>query len=202
MTSTSQPWPGNRVEPGSVRKRALVLPGRGYTVAYPLLHWTCAALAEGGWFVQTVTWDTGDLGANEPTGQRYVEYVTAGAARAAEEMPAAETTLVVGKSLGTFATGWATERRWPGAWLTPLLGRPEVRHPLLDAVRHGIPGLLVGGSADPSWNGVSARETGMPVHEVAGGDHSLETRTGWADSARNVSEAVAAVAAFAGSLGG
>jgi hypothetical protein len=194
-SATSGPWPGNRVDGGAVPRLALVLPGRGYTVAHPLLHWTCRALSEDGWFVQAVSWDAEDL-----TADRAGEFVAGAAVQASDRAPRADTTLVVGKSLGTFAAGWATGRGWPGVWLTPLLDLPEITQPLRAAARDGIQGLLVGGTADPSWNGAVARELGLPVHEVHGANHSLEMASGWSDSVESVRVAVSAVARFAATL--
>lgn len=195
MTSTSHPWPGNRVDASRVRQRAIVLPGGGYTVAHPLLHWTCLALAEAGWFVQAVRWDADGLRLEDAPA-----FVTGAAARAADDAPPAGTTLVVGKSLGSFAARWATERGWPGVWLTPLLSRPEIAVPLAEAARAGIPGLLVGGTADPSWDSAVAHDIGHDVHEVEGADHSLESTEGWIRSIDSVRAAVGAVTEFAGTL--
>src|SRR5690348_6548714 len=64
-------------------------------------------------------------------------------------------TLIVGKSLGTNAATIAAERGLPGIWLTPLL-RDDVVVTALRAA--SAPQLLIGGTADPLWDGAVARE--------------------------------------------
>ncbi|MFF0821704.1 alpha/beta hydrolase [Micromonospora haikouensis] len=78
--------------------------------------------------------------------------------------------LLVGKSLGSFAAPFAADRGVPAIWLTPLLHRAEVTGALARAT---APFLLVGGTADPSWDGVAARRLSPHVLEVDGADHSL-----------------------------
>lgn len=100
--------------------------------------------------------------------------------RAADELearaPAAGRTLVLAKSLGTCAADWASRRGYPGIWLTPLLTEARVRGALS---RQTAGGLLVGGTADPAWDGAAAHATGLDVVEVPGADHALHVGTDW-----------------------
>jgi hypothetical protein len=55
-------------------------------------------------------------------------------------------------------------------WLTPLLHRPEVVEAL---ARASAPFLLVGGTADPSWDGAVARRLTPHVLEVPDAHHGM-----------------------------
>jgi len=78
--------------------------------------------------------------------------------------------VLVGKSLGTFAAELAAERGLAAVWHTPLLSEP----PFVAAVRRATaPCLLLGGTADPYWDGALARSLTPHVLEVPGADHGL-----------------------------
>ena len=140
---------------GEPRGTALFLPGRAYTCDGPLLMFTAFACLQAGWRVRQVWW--------QPDGPD-TDWVYAEAERAAE---GTDPGLVVGKSLGTRATGWAARRRLPAIWLTPLMDDPGV----LAGIRtNPSRQLLVGGTADPFW-----ATPPLPEHvetlEVEGADH-------------------------------
>jgi hypothetical protein len=78
--------------------------------------------------------------------------------------------LVLAKSVTTRASGLVAERGWAGIWLTPLLDDAES---VAGLRRRSAPALLVGGTADPSWDGELARELSDDVLEVGGADHGL-----------------------------
>jgi hypothetical protein len=78
--------------------------------------------------------------------------------------------LLIGKSLGTNAAALAAERDLPAIWLTPLLHLPHVVTALDRAT---APFLLVGGTADFSWDGRVARRVTPHVFEVADADHGM-----------------------------
>lgn len=169
----------------SVARRALVLPGNGYHVGLPLLHWTCEVLHAGGWYVHVVDWESSGIDQRKD-GFAFVE-------RAAErlelEAPSAPQTLVVGKSLGTFAVPWAAERGYPGIWLTPVLQRDEIANGL---ATYPAPSLVVGGTDDRACWRSDAPVSGDRV-EVEGADHSIEIGEDWRasmDAHRTVMDAV------------
>jgi hypothetical protein len=84
--------------------------------------------------------------------------------------PVAGRPLLIGKSLGTHAAGIAAESALPAVWLTPILTANSV----VDALRRATaPALLVGGTADPLWQGSLARELSDHVLEVDGADHGM-----------------------------
>jgi hypothetical protein len=169
--------------------RALVLPGRAYTVDHPLLYWTCQVLAGAGWQITAARWEIDAAALAEP--DTFVE-------RAADELdrvaPPAPCTLVVAKSFGTRAAGWASERALPAVWLTPLLTEPRVVQALSDSP---APGLLVGGSVDELWSSTAAHAIGMDVLEVPDADHALHVTGDWRASVEALRQVLQAVEAFA-----
>ena len=84
--------------------------------------------------------------------------------------PATGSTAPFGKSLGTLAASLAADRNLPAIWLTPLLDLPWVIEAL---ARAQAPFLLVGGTADQTWNSKAAHELTTHVLEVRGADHGL-----------------------------
>jgi hypothetical protein len=144
---------------------AVLLPGRGYGPQAPLLYYARLLLRGRGWSVRTVDWE-------KAPGLDLADHAAV-AAFAGEVLATADPArdLVVGKSLGSLALPVAAERGLPGIWLTPLLGVEGVRRA---AARAGASALLIGGTADPYWDGAAAAATGAAVFEVPGADHSLE----------------------------
>jgi hypothetical protein len=142
-----------------------LLPGRGYGPDAPLLYYARELLRSRGWAVRTVHWER--VPNLDPTDHAAVAAV-AGETLGGSD-PARD--LVVAKSLGSLALPAAAERGVPGIWLTPLLGIEDVRRA---AARAAATTLLIGGTADPYWDGAAARATGAAVFEVPGADHSLE----------------------------
>lgn len=144
---------------------ATVLPGRGYGPQAPLLHYAAFLLRARGWAVRTLRWErVAGLDAADPVAVAAVcEAVLDGADPARD--------VVVGKSLGSLALPAAARRGLPGVWLTPLLAVEEVRRA---AATTAAPTLLVGGAADPYWDGAAVAATGCVALEVPAADHSLE----------------------------
>jgi hypothetical protein len=95
-----------------------------------------------------------------------VARATAALAMAAEP----DRVLVVAKSLSTRAAGLAAEKGYPAVWLTPLLNDEEIVSALR---RRRAPALLVGGTADPSWDGALARSLTEDVLELDAVDHGF-----------------------------
>ncbi|MGH3730857.1 MAG: alpha/beta hydrolase [Micromonosporaceae bacterium] len=164
----------------------------GYTPARPLLHFTRAVFARSGWSVQEIWWNaTGGL-----DGGQLADWVMSEARRAVD-VEKADRIVLVGKSLGTFATGLAAERSLPGIWLTPLLTQARV----VDALsRAGAPTLLIGGSADPAWDGDLASKLGHPYLEIANADHGMEIEDDPAESVKILGQVTATVSDFVAGL--
>jgi hypothetical protein len=166
-------------QPGRVERDpdrvAFLLPGSQYSVERPLLHFAGAVFLRHGWTTQEIRWPGG---APQREGRDFhVWFSELRSFVAAHVSPIldAETApkiALVGKSMGAFAAGLAADRGLPGIWLTPVLRDSDVP---TDLRRSIAPFLLVGGSADPSWDGALARGLGRPVYEAEGADHSMET---------------------------
>jgi hypothetical protein len=101
--------------------------------------------------------------------------------------------LLIGKSLGSYAAPIAAERSLPAIWLTPLLYDPIVVAALEQAP---APALLVGGTADQSWDGDLARRLSPHVFEVDGANHNLYVSGPLAESVAVLGRVVVAVEEF------
>ena len=148
---------------GELERVLVVLPGAQYHPAGPLLWFSHEVAASKGWSVLEV-WDEYLDRSVDPW--RWVEER---AEAALAHVGAAEAVLVT-KSITSRAARIAGERSLPGIWLTPLLYDAEIA---LLFERLDAPALLVGGTADESWDGEVARRTGHEVLELEGADHSL-----------------------------
>jgi len=139
--------------------RALVLPGLNFTADRAVLHYTIRTLLSRRWAVDVVRWRPA-----RPDVHRWARE------QATQLIQQSRPRLVVGKSLGTWGLPAAIATGCAGIWLTPLLIDPEQAALRLDR-RH----LLVGGTADRSWDSAAAAATGAQVMEIPDADHSLET---------------------------
>ncbi|GAB7005938.1 hypothetical protein JCM18899A_34110 [Nocardioides sp. AN3] len=144
--------------------RAVLLPGRAYTPAMPLLAAVVDVLLQDGWAVREVWWTAPD----GLTQRRTAGWVADEARTAAAGW--AERPLLIGKSLGTFAAPYAARERLDSVWLTPLLGDRRVRKGIR---RNRARQLLVGGTADEAWVPAAAARTRADVLELPDADHSL-----------------------------
>jgi hypothetical protein len=140
---------------------AVVIPGRMFGAGAPLLMYTGDLAEVRGATVHRHEW----TGTPPEQPDEYEPWVRAQLTPLPGEQP-----LLIAKSLGTMAAGLAAERDLPAVWITPLLHRPEVVAALERAT---APFLLVGGTADSSWDGVVARRVTPHVFEVPEADHGL-----------------------------
>jgi hypothetical protein len=164
----------------------VVLPGARYLPFAPLLWFTREVARARGWSVLEV-WDE-YLDRSEDPWRWVEERAEAALARVGD----AEV-LLVSKSLTSRAVRLAADRGLPGVWLTPLLHEPEIAR---EFERLGAPALLVGGSADESWDGELARRVGHEVLELADADHGLQLAGDPGASVDLLGRVVAAVDAF------
>ncbi len=150
---------------GDPERVAVTLPGAFYLPAAPLLWYTRETLQAQGWSVLDV-WDEWDrsIDAHQWVGERI--------SAALEHIGVVSTRLVVAKSLSTLALPTAADEGLPGVWLTPLLDEESVRAALVNST---APTLLVGGTADPTWDSQFAQGLpGIDLFEVDGADHLLQ----------------------------
>ena len=146
---------------------AVLVPGRGYPPMAPLLFFTGLALLQHGWRVEHHWWDPPAYESDEQT-ITWVRSEVAGA------LPTSGRVMVVGKSLGTWATPLAAERELPAIWLTPILDDPALVRPI---AANPAPQLLIGGSADELWDSAVARDLASrtcTVVEIPGADHIMQ----------------------------
>lgn len=165
-------------------QRAVLVPGRGYDTRGPLFAYVGEALRRLGFDVHEVTWQPPrDLGVDRAAGW------------VAEQVRPvlADGDLLVGKSLGSLAAPLAADLGLRSVWLTPLLNNPDVVEAL---GRAGAPCLLVGGTADPSWDGEVARRLSPHVLEVPEADHSMLVPGPLARSAEALGRVCTAVEEF------
>jgi predicted alpha/beta-hydrolase family hydrolase len=172
--------------PGEPVGTAVVLPGRAYPPAAPLLAFAGYALLAAGWSVRDVWWE-------EPV-QQDATWVGARLATATDGVDGP--VMVVGKSLGTRATALAAERSYPAIWLTPLLTDPAC----VDGIRaNPARQLLIGGTADDLWDPAAAASLAserVDVLQLDGLDHVLLDRADPVRSAEALVEVTRAMVRF------
>jgi hypothetical protein len=151
---------------------AVILPGAAYSVQAPLLWFARREAIAAGRNVLAVV----DTFARDVDPVRWVEErFDAALAYVGDRDPRP---VVIAKSLTTLAASSAAQRSLPAVWLTPLIapGGPPFAPLVLAGLREGsAPRLLIGGSADPSWDGSVARSLpAAQVLELQDADHGLE----------------------------
>lgn len=147
---------------GTNGRTAVLLPGRGYSPNHPVLYYAREVLLVQGWSVKEIYWSPDDLISEEALIER---------AKAALDEVVDNNPLVLGKSLGSLVLPWVVQQGWPTIWLTPLLNRPELIAALKNVTSKT---LLVGGTADVTWDSNVAKAGGQQVLEMPGADHGLE----------------------------
>ncbi len=173
---------------GSSERLVVGLPG-AFAVGAPALIFCLQALVRRGWTAVQVNDEYYDSRRNAT--DWVVERANAALASAAEP----EHILVVAKSLSTRASGLVADLGYPAVWLTPLLNDQESVNGLR---RRRAPALLVGGTADPAWDGELAHAISDDVLELEGVDHGFG-RPGDdpLDTLDNLKQVVQAVTTFA-----
>jgi hypothetical protein len=175
MTETFRPRPSEpeRVERDPDRV-AFLIPGHAYSVERPLLHFARAVFMKHGWTTQAVRWPERPPQRGQDLQLWFAQLRSFVHAHMSQVLSAeaAPKIALVGKSMGAFAATLAADRGLPGIWLTPVLRDSEVPD---DLRRSTAPLLLVGGTADPSWDSGLARSLGRPLYEAEDADHGMET---------------------------
>ncbi|WP_125777135.1 alpha/beta hydrolase [Antribacter gilvus] len=187
-------WQWHTTE-GDPARVATLLPGSGYTTAGPLLHYARVALSQQGWTVRALDW----LERPDTATARSV-YNIAVSDGGGSALPGARH-LVVAKSLGTLALPAAARLGVPGVWLTPVLTGASAAEVRTAVIELGPDHLLVGGTADPLWDGAVASTSAAQALEIQGADHSLEIEGGWQESLAVLERVTAAIEEFARAAG-
>ena len=149
---------------GDPDRVVVVLPGALYLPFAPLLWFAREVALARGWSVLEV-WDEYRDRSEDPW--RWVFERAEAALRHAGD---ARTALAT-KSITSRAVTMAAEIGLPGIWLTPLLRDDEIA---TGFEQLSAPALLVGGTADESWDGELARGTGHEVLELEGANHAVQ----------------------------
>jgi hypothetical protein len=145
---------------GDPDRTAILLPG-AMLAGMPANAFVARPLREAGWRVVQAWADARRVEERERWPLELAEAALGYAGGAA---------LISGKSAGSLAAPFAAEHRLPAIWTTPLLGHRQCA----DGLRaRTAPVLLVGGTADESWDSALARELGDEVLELDGADHGL-----------------------------
>lgn len=189
----------------STKKRnAVVIPGGQFGPHVPLLMFAADAAENRGARIHPISWHGPEQPIEVPPEDR-PDWVAARLTPVLAEWdtttPEEELTapspdalpLLIGKSFGTYAAALAADRGLPAVWLTPLLTDARV----LAALRRATaPTLLIGGTADPVWDGAAARELSPYVLEVPDADHGLYVPGPLAGSAAVLGRVVTSVEEF------
>lgn len=184
---------------GPSSRRALVVPGRAYSPAAPLLDLARQALLQHGWTVRQLWWDAPALGVAYDARAWVLGEVDAAMAAERATPPQPACWVLVAKSLGTRAVGTSTDVAG-FILLTPLLTDEAVVSDIRQATARGSRVLLVGGAADRLWDSAVARALGCDVLELPGADHALAVEGDAVGTARNLVEVTVAVERFVASL--
>ncbi|WP_433166192.1 alpha/beta hydrolase [Kribbella sp. CA-247076] len=169
---------------------AVLVPGGQYGPAAPLLMYAGDAAGQRGAAVRRVWWDEPDRPLSLTAAERG-PWVIPQVTKVLDEV--AGDVLLIGKSLGSYASALAAERGLPAVWLTPVLTNDWV----VDALRRSTePFLLVGGTADDLWDPGLARELTPYVLEVPEADHGMYVPGRLAASAAVLGQVATAVEDF------
>lgn len=174
---------------------ALVAPGGNSNAEVPLVKYAMLAAQRRGAQVRRISWRlSGDRSGFAAERERVKAQV---AAVADEILTAGAAPVVIAKSLGSLAAPVVADRGLAAVWLTPLL----TDEPTVAALRRATaPRLLVGGTADPFWDGPTARLVTANVIEVEGADHGMFVAGGLASSAAVLGRVATAVEDFLDSV--
>lgn len=174
---------------------AIVLPGSAYSVQAPLLWYAREVALAAGRSVLVVT-DSLDRERDQP-----MPWVEERSQAALDHLGAQDRhPLLIAKSLTSLAAPLVARAQLPAIWLTPLISArgaivaPEVLSGLQAATE---PRLLVGGLADPTWDGRLARSLiAAEILELPDADHALEMPGDPTRSLANLATVVDAMAGF------
>lgn len=171
-------------------RSVVVLPGRTFGAYVPQLFFPMVAAMRRGAEPIAVSWAT-DVVDGLPSEQvpswvaSQVSPVIVGCDPA--------TTVVIGKSLGSYAAGLVAELGIPAIWVTPVLTSDDIVGGLRRSV---VPFMLAGGTADVLWDSAVARDLTPHVVEIDGGDHGLFDPGPLDRSAKNIGVLAAACEQF------
>jgi hypothetical protein len=172
-------------------RSAILAPGGNSSVDVPVLMFARLAVQRRGGRAHPIVWDLAP--SRNFTAQR--QRVVAQVESVVEELTAGTgaAPVIVGKSLGSLAAPVVADRGLAAVWFTPLL----TDEPTVAALRRAMgPFLLVGGTADPYWDGRTARSLTADVVEIDGADHAMVVPGRLTESAAALGQVITAVEDF------
>jgi predicted alpha/beta-hydrolase family hydrolase len=172
-------------------RSAIMAPGGNNNADMPLLMYAGLAVRRRGGHTHPITWEFAE--GRDFRQQR--RRVTSQVESAIDEITATTgaAPVVIGKSLGSLAAPLVADRGLAAVWFTPLL----TDEPTAEGLRRATgPCLLVGGTADPFWDGRAARSLPAEVIEIDGADHSMFVPGRLAASAAVLGQVITAVEDF------
>lgn len=160
------------------KRTVVVLPGRSFGPYIPQLYFPMFAAGRRGAEFVGMEWDESpptDPAEIAPWVKRRVEPILS--------TLDPRSSLLIAKSLGTFASVVPSSRAIPAIWVTPVLTAPNVVEALGERT---APFMLVGGTSDRLWDPALARRLTDHVLEFEGADHGLFVPGPLGRSAQNV----------------
>jgi hypothetical protein len=149
-------------------RTVVVLPGRTFGPFVPQLFFPMFAAMRRGAEPVAVEWRDLDTLA-ELAPDRYASWVRPQVEPVLSNLDPAST-IVIGKSLGSYAAALIADLGLPAVWVTPVLANTLI----VDALRRSpAPFLLVGGTGDPLWVSDLALQCSDHVLELPHADHGL-----------------------------
>jgi len=147
----------------------VLVPGQVYSTDGPLLMYPGLAVERRGGYAHRLSWAVPEFADDDQERAWVIGQVTA-AIDATTAAAGVTAPVVIGKSLASLAAPVIADRGLTAIWLTPIL----THEPTVTALRAAQgPCLLVGGTADPVWDGRTARLVTPHVLEVEGAGHGM-----------------------------
>lgn len=170
----------------------MLIPGSQYSTDGPLLMYPGLAVERRGGYAYRLRWAVPEFASDDHQRAWVIEQAAA-AVDATVAASAASDPVVIGKSLASLAAPLVADRGLAAIWLTPVL----TDEPTVSALRAAAgPCLLVGGTADPLWDGGIARLITPYVLEVEGADHGMFVSGPLSGSAGVLGQVITAVEEF------
>jgi pimeloyl-ACP methyl ester carboxylesterase len=170
---------------------AILAPGGNNSVDVPVLMFARLAVQRRGGHTHPIRWEFAE--GRDFSAQR--QQVISQVEEAVDELTATtgSAPIIIAKSLGSLAAPLVADRGLPAVWFTPLLTDVSTVAALRRAT---APCLLIGGTADPFWNGHTARSIAAEMVEIEGADHAMIVPGRLAESAAALGRVITAVEYF------
>ena len=170
----------------------MLVPGQRYSTDGPLLMYPGLAVERRGGHAHRLSWVAPEFADDDHARAWVIEHVTA-AIDATVAATGVAAPVVIGKSLASLSAPVVADRGLTAIWLTPIL----TDGPVVSALRAAQgPCLLVGGTADQSWDGRTARLVTPDVLEVEDADHGMLVPGALSASAMVLGQVIRAVEDF------